>query len=271
MYNAQKPSVDELPSTARLLWSTAIAFVTACVILIGAVLPAEYGIDPTGLGRLLGLKDMGEIKVQLSAEAEADRQAAAASASAPQVAKPSTVSAQEASAQQVESEQAESQQSIKSMTQVVSSAQAKTPAADPVPVETPAVEPQAAPLQTAESSSQSNAVAAPVAPVADVLPWRDEISFTLTPGEGIEIKLVMAGQAEAYYAWSTDKGVVNYDTHGDGGGRNISYEKGRGVASDEGLLKAAFTGNHGWFWRNRTKEDVTVTLKTRGDYKRIKR
>jgi hypothetical protein len=28
---------------------------------------------------------------------------------------------------------------------------------------------------------------------------------------------------------------------------------------------------HGWFWRNRTKGDVTVTLKTKGDYTQIKR
>ncbi|MHA6688251.1 hypothetical protein ACX3P0_22145 [Mesorhizobium sp. A556] len=50
-----------------------------------------------------------------------------------------------------------------------------------------------------------------------------------------------------------------------------SYERGRGVAEDEGVLEAAFDGNHGWFWRNRTDADVTVTLKTTGAYKDIKR
>ena len=34
------------------------------------VLPAEYGIDPTGVGRALGLTQMGEIKVQLAEEAK---------------------------------------------------------------------------------------------------------------------------------------------------------------------------------------------------------
>jgi hypothetical protein len=43
------------------------------------------------------------------------------------------------------------------------------------------------------------------------------------------------------------------------------------VASDDGELIAAFTGNHGWFWRNRGQADVTVTLKTGGDYSDIKR
>lgn len=28
---------------------------------------------------------------------------------------------------------------------------------------------------------------------------------------------------------------------------------------------------HGWFWRNRSNADVTVTLKTNGDYASIKR
>ena len=39
----------------------------------------------------------------------------------------------------------------------------------------------------------------------------------------------------------------------------------------EGVLEAAFDGNHGWFWRNRTDADVIVTLKTNGAYTDIKR
>jgi len=27
---------------------------------------------------------------------------------------------------------------------------------------------------------------------------------------------------------------------------------------------------HGWFWRNRGREPVTVTLRTRGDYQDLK-
>lgn len=99
----------------------------------------------------------------------------------------------------------------------------------------------------------------------------DEVSFSLAPGEGAEVKLVMVKGAQAKYAWTTNGAVVNFDTHGDGGGENISYEKGRGVAKDEGVLEAAFDGNHGWFWRNRTDALVTVTLKTSGAYSDIKR
>ncbi|UWQ91610.1 transmembrane anchor protein [Rhodobacteraceae bacterium M382] len=74
MFNAKKPSLDELPSSAQLIRSTAIAAASAVVILVTVVLPAEYNIDPTGIGGVIGLTEMGEIKTQLAKEAEADRQ-----------------------------------------------------------------------------------------------------------------------------------------------------------------------------------------------------
>jgi hypothetical protein len=58
---------------------------------------------------------------------------------------------------------------------------------------------------------------------------------------------------------------------GDALGRSISYEKGRGVPADEGELVAAFTGNHGWFFRNRGAANVTLVLRTGGQYQDIKR
>ncbi len=97
------------------------------------------------------------------------------------------------------------------------------------------------------------------------------MTFTLTPGEGTEIKLKMNEGDKAQYAWSVQGGVVNFDTHGDGPGRSVSYEKGRRVDNDEGELTAAFTGNHGWFWRNRGEANVTVLLRTGGVYSDIKR
>jgi len=46
---------NEPPSTRRLLKATAIAAAVAGVILLTTVLPAEYGVDPTGIGARLGL------------------------------------------------------------------------------------------------------------------------------------------------------------------------------------------------------------------------
>ncbi len=72
MYNSDLPSRADLPSTKQLVRSTLIAIGVAAVILVTAVLPGEYGVDPTGIGRVLGLTQMGEVKQQLAAEAEAD-------------------------------------------------------------------------------------------------------------------------------------------------------------------------------------------------------
>jgi hypothetical protein len=69
MHNANIPDDQELPSTGKLIKSTVIAAVVAVVLLVTVVMPAEYGIDPTGIGNLIGLKKMGEIKVSLAKEA----------------------------------------------------------------------------------------------------------------------------------------------------------------------------------------------------------
>jgi len=50
---------SELPSTQRLLKATAIAIAVAGIVLVTTVLPAEYGIDPTGVGTQLGLNVLG--------------------------------------------------------------------------------------------------------------------------------------------------------------------------------------------------------------------
>ncbi|MCW8885501.1 MAG: hypothetical protein OQK12_09640, partial [Motiliproteus sp.] len=69
MYNSNIPSHSDLPSTKQLLVSTLAAGVFAAMVLVTAILPAEYGIDPTGIGQTLGLTQMGEIKASLADEA----------------------------------------------------------------------------------------------------------------------------------------------------------------------------------------------------------
>lgn len=44
-----------VPSLKSLIIATAFAILLAIIILISAVLPAEYGIDPTGVGKMMGL------------------------------------------------------------------------------------------------------------------------------------------------------------------------------------------------------------------------
>jgi hypothetical protein len=217
MYNSDTPLPAELPSSKQLLRSTILAAISALALLIVVVLPAEYGIDPTGAGRVLRLTEMGDIKQQLAAEA---------AASAPTALTPTTGAAGMATANAAE-----------------------------VPVR----------------AAVATAPKGPTQAAAPKIEWRDEIPLTLTPGEGMEIKLKMAQGEKAQYAWVVEGGEVNFDTHGDAPGKSISYEKGRGVSSDAGVLGAAFTGNHGWYWRNRGQSNVKVILRTRGDYTEIKK
>ncbi|HCL67723.1 transmembrane anchor protein [Rhizobium daejeonense] len=224
MFNSQAPSADDLPSSAQLVKSTIISAVAAAAILVTIVLPSEYGIDPTGVGSAMGLKDMGEIKVQLAEEAEMDRKAA-------------EDAAQPAAASGGTQDQ---------------------------PATTP-MEGTSLMDRIIREFGISSAYA------QDAALRKDEMSITLQPGEGAEVKLVMVKGATANFTWTANGSKVNFDLHGDGGGESISYEKGRGAAEHSGVLEAAFDGNHGWFWRNRTSDPVTVTLKTDGAYTDIKR
>jgi hypothetical protein len=213
MYNTDMPSRAELPSSTQLLRSTAIAISAAIAILVTIVLPSEYGIDPTGIGRILGLVEMGEIKTQLSEEAEADRKKALRKV---KPAKP----AQESSL-------------IGTIfaNLLISSANA--------------------------SETEKEAV--------------EEISVTLESGEWVEVKLVMDEDGEVKYSWSVIGGVVKFDLHGESDDEDTSYKKGRGADGDDGSFTAEFDGEHGWYWRNRGDEPVTITLRISGEYTEIKR
>ena len=50
----------QVPSTRRLAAASAIALAVALVVLVTTVLPAEYGIDPLGTGKALGLVALTE-------------------------------------------------------------------------------------------------------------------------------------------------------------------------------------------------------------------
>jgi hypothetical protein len=212
MYNKNIPSDMEVPSTEKLVKSTILAAITAGVLLVTVVMPAEYGIDPTGVGNAIGLKRMGEIKVSLAKEAAAEQQVV----------------------------------EMANNGEAISLAEVST-----APVE---AEPTPAPAEPAAAIRT------------------DEMQVTLAPDEGTEIKVALAKGKTVEYNWSTSGGKANFDVHGDSKELNIdyhNYEKGS-EQTKQGEIGAAFDGSHGWFWRNRTKETITVTLKTTGEYTDIK-
>ncbi|WP_286979264.1 transmembrane anchor protein [Pseudomonas sp.] len=218
MFNTKLPTQSELPTSRQLLRSTVIAVGVAAALLVTVVMPSEYAIDPTGVGRVLGLTQMGEIKKTLAEEAAADAVAQPAAAPAVQAPAPAQAAPQE---------------------QVAAA---------------PVAEPAAAPEPALKS---------------------DEVTVTLKPGEASEIKLEMLDKATVSYEWATNGVPVNHDTHGEPyngpNGYFHSYSKGKQVKGDKGEFTAIFDGTHGWFWRNRSNSDVTITLKTKGEYLSVKR
>jgi len=100
-----------------------------------------------------------------------------------------------------------------------------------------------------------------------------KMTFSLAPDEGTEVKVTMAKGAKVDYIWETNGGKSNFDVHGDSKKLKIKYHpyyKGSDSKRD-GTLEAAFDGDHGWFWRNRTKQPLTITIKINGEYTDIKR
>jgi hypothetical protein len=51
-------AVVEIPSKGKIVKATIVALLAAAVVLVIAILPAEYGIDPLGAGRMLGLMNI---------------------------------------------------------------------------------------------------------------------------------------------------------------------------------------------------------------------
>ena len=196
MYNSRKPSAEDLPSSTQLIKSTIIAFLVAVVVLLVAVLPAEYGVDITGLGKVFGLQQMGEIKAEL--------------------------------------EQANHKQEKQELATVETNK----------------------PIEEKPAEAQENSAS---------------IEFQLEPGQSIEYKLEMDKDAEVHFLWEVSGGAAFHDTHGDAGKDFISYKKGRDVQKDEGLLKAAFTGNHGWYWKNKGDKAITIKLDVKGNFKYLRR
>jgi len=83
MFNSPLPAASDLPTTGRLVRSTVIALAVAAGLLVTVVMPSEYAVDPTGVGRVLGLQQMGEIKIALANEALADSQPVLPTVAAP--------------------------------------------------------------------------------------------------------------------------------------------------------------------------------------------
>lgn len=185
----------------ELLRGTLIAAIVAGIVLTVAILPAEYGIDPTGAGRAMGLTAL----------------------------------------------------------------KAPAPAAAPAPVVSGS---------TVSAPGEQRGLTVSSKPL---VPYRtDDMEITLPPGKGLEVKTRLAKGATLIYAWKTKNAAkVNHDFHGEpvnaGQDEFESFILEDQVSESRGTLIAPFTGVHGWYWKNKTPEPVTIVLRASGFYTDIYR
>tara|TARA_R110002096_G_scaffold377631_1_gene571445 strand:- start:4240 stop:4782 length:543 start_codon:yes stop_codon:yes gene_type:complete len=164
-------------SIPTLIKATVTAIVIAVSIFITIVLPAEYNIDPTGAGELLGLTALSK--------------------------------------------------------------------------EGPVVEPQ-------HSTTKS--------PLGY---QENETTIVVPANKGVEYKFQMKKYAKLTYEWSSQGKAVFFDFHGEPKGDTTGYFESYAIANThemKGSMTVPFEGVHGWYWKNASDEDITITLKTRGNY-----
>lgn len=190
------PPYQVAPATLRR--ASLAAIVGGAAILVLFVLPAEYGVDPTGIGGAIGL-------TQMSGEQDA-----------------------------------------------------AGPAAPQVPVGAPAA--YAVPPQTQASIAKATAFRS------------DEMTLTLAPHTGIEVKARMKAGDAFNFRW-TATGPVRADMHGEPTGGNedefTDYWKQKDIKQAQGSFTAPFGGTHGWYWKNREDVPITITVKTDGFYQAL--
>lgn len=166
-----------------LLIGVAVAAVAAAVVLVVFVLPAEFGVDPTGAGEATGLSGLANAGAMTEAQRGALREG--------------------------------------------------------------------------------------VFTLGDEPMRVDRREFDIRPYAAIEFKYTMEEGAPLVFSW-TSTGPVTIDMHAhpfDGGVElTESYSQSEDATGESGLYVAPFTGIHGWYWQNRTLENVTVTINAAGPF-----
>lgn len=103
----------------------------------------------------------------------------------------------------------------------------------------------------------------------------DEMSVTLQPGEGAEVKALMRKGEHFVFSWATDGAPVKADMHGEPehakANEFSTYWKEPEQKGAQGTFTAGFDGIHGWFWRNKGAQPVTIKVKVSGFHEKLYR
>ena len=106
-----------------------------------------------------------------------------------------------------------------------------------------------------------------------VAPRTETVTVTLAPGKGAEVQAELDAGQGMVFQWSASADVA-VDLHGerpDSKDEHTSYDIEAAQRQGAGTFIAPFAGTHGWFWKNRGKQPVTVTVTITGFQKRLVR
>jgi hypothetical protein len=100
----------------------------------------------------------------------------------------------------------------------------------------------------------------------------NEVSIIIPANKGLEYKFYMKQYEKLKYEW-TSESPLYFDFHGEPLDYAVtkyfeSYTEGTSD-SIKGTMTTPFEGPHGWYWKNNSGNDVSVTLKTQGNYRVI--
>lgn len=181
-----------------LFKATIVAAVVAAAITVSFILPAEYGIDPTGIGKLTGLTAIAEAGSTEAADAEITEVPPSAATGGNLLADPSL---------------------------------------------SPVIK------QSTELKSKT-------------------MDLTLAPGKGAELKAKMEQGQAVVFSWKSNGQPLMVDMHGEAvnakADEYTSYWLERAQSAGGGAFVAPFAGTHGWYWKNKGTEPVTITVTIHG-------
>ena len=208
-------TTDQQPNLTKrqIIKSLIIALIIGAVVLVTAVLPTEYGIDPLGTGKLFGFSKLYQ-----------------------------------------ENTPTETKDTSSNLN-----------------FEKIKMEKLGSPQSTPKPSEANNP-----APEIQYPESQDTIEVIVPAEKGIEYKFKSLKYGSIKYEWSTDKGIVYIDFHGEvkqeNPPKNVFYESYTLAYSNNmaGTFTAPFEGKHGWYFRNETNEDIVVTIKLNGQYELFK-
>lgn len=98
---------------------------------------------------------------------------------------------------------------------------------------------------------------------------KDDVSVIVPAGKGVEYKFKMQRYANLTYRWDSNGVPVYFDFHGEPKGDTTGYFESYTIATTdkvEGSMTVPFDGTHGWYWKNKSDEDIIITLSTQGHY-----